>query len=561
MVFNRILAAFAFQATCMAVPPEGYHPVIFAGPLMGQTLETRFHESKLCTVLEWEGLWLGDHMFEAVSDLAHHPTFLPCLLEGLSLHGFTDANVSIPNRNVDVRSQLSDFDHLAFAGKWAEKLIEAGYELDISLGYRPYDWRLGVNDWRAASFPEYKMQVEDLVGKAGGSPAVLSGISMAGPFTHAFLAWVREQDSSWADKFVHAFVPVGGPWNGAVMALLGTLSSVGGTYSMAGDCPHCLPFPEKSEPVEDGNFVKHLFSDLKGVVTNYLDRKVSEVAWTWPVMYWMSPAVDYSHSPPRDPAVVSFQHGKTPPQCEGKTSTRCGDPFTREGWYLDDPTYVEATQCAECHKVRSGTQCQEGFDRADDNWVTDLCCKKHQCDVSSYAASELPQLLHKIGRHDSHRMMSYAARVHSSDDPEVPVHCIYGHNIKTHSHLKYSHEHELDELLVTLGDGDQTVHKESLEVCERWPSTVKVYKIPGLKHASASQCDDVAEIITAIATNDDAAWKAWKAPAYENVRAAPGSVVEVKDLFHKPTTFMDRLYQFLSLVPEVPHGEVARLVV
>jgi hypothetical protein len=540
MVFYRIVVAFAFQAMCMAVPPEGYHPVIFAGPLLGQTLETRFHESKLCTVREWEGLWLGNAMFEAVKDLPQHPAFIPCLLEGLSLRGFADANLSIPNRNVDVRSPLSEFDFLAFAGKWADKLIDAGYELDISLGYRPYDWRLGVNDWRDASFPEYKKQVEDLVGKAGGSPAILSGISMAGPFTHAFLSWVREIDTSWPGKFVHAFVPVGGPWNGAVMALLGTLSSVIATFDTKGDCPNCLPFAEKAQPMESGNVVSPLLS-LKGAVTDYLDKKVSAVAWTWPVMYWMSPTVDYSQNPPRDPKVVSFQHGRTPPQCAGETSTRCGDPFTREGWYLDDPAYVEATQCAECYKVRSGTQCQEGFDLADDNWVTDLCCKKHQCDVSSYAASELPQLLGKIGRPDSQRMMSYAASVQTSNDPGVPVHCIYGHNIKTHSHLTFTHEQKLDELVVTLDDGDQTVHKKSLEVCERWHSTVKVYKIPGLKHASATQCDDVAEIIAAIATNDDAAWKAWKAPAYENVRGAPGAVAEVKDLFHKPTTLT--LYQ------------------
>lgn len=532
---------------CKATPPDGYHPVVFAGPLIGQTLETRFHSSLLCGSGEWKGLWLGDEFFKVVSEgVTYHPTFVHCLLEGLSLAGFTEHNTSIPDPNVDVRATLTEFDKAIFGGKWTAKLVEAGYEVGTSIGFQAYDWRLSVKDWQQTVFPEFKQQVEELVSKAGGSPAVLSGNSMAGPFTHAFLAWTRTQDKSWTKKFVHAFVPVGGPWDGSVQDLLGTLSSILGTYSTFGECPACKPFPEKAEPLEKDDTQNRMFSDLIGVATNLLDAAVSQAAWTWPVMYWMSPGVDYSHGTTSSKKVVNFQHGRTPPQCLGETSTRCGDAFTRSGWYLDDPKYVEETECAECHKVASGSKCRDGFDRADDNWITDLCCKRHKCDASAYTAAELPELFHKLNRESSARMMSYAQSVHTTADPGVPVHCIYGHNIKTHSRLSFMHETKLDDLLVTFADGDAVVHQESLEVCDHWPSTQKVYKIPGLKHGGgAYNCDDIAELILSIATNDDAAWKAWTSPTYETVRADNGSLASVQELFHKPATFIDRLVQLV----------------
>lgn len=259
----------------------------------------------------------------------------------------------------------------------------------------------------------------------------------------------------------------------------------------------------------------------------------------------MSTAVDYTHDPPDDRQVITMMNGRAPKECLSESSSHCGDSFTREGWHFDNPNYTNATQCAECYHVDGiTTSCKKGFDLADNNWVTDLCCKKHTCDGRDYRSSELPQLMDKIGRLHSGRMMAYAADAQTTSDPGVPVHCIHGYNIKTDAHLSYksTDSSKVNGLRITLDDGDGTVDLKSLEVCTRWSSTVKVYKVPGLLHGKGLSCDDVADVVKAIAINDDAAWKAWKEPAYEDVRGPKGTVASLEQLFDRPPTFMESAY-------------------
>ena len=87
--------------------------------------------------------------------------------------------------------------------------------------------------------------------------------------------------------------------------------------------------------------------------------------------------------------------------------------------------------------------------------------------------------------HDEAERMKYALSVGTTEDPGVPTHCIYSHNVRTFSHLTFPAGGAFAEIGASdeIGDGDGTVHSDSLYVCERWKSTVKVYKLPGVPHS------------------------------------------------------------------------------
>merc|ERR1712050_113868 len=72
---------------------------------------------------------------------------------------------------------------------------------------------------------------------------------MAGPYMHSFISWTQSNDPSWAGRYVHAIVPVGGPWNGATNALTALVSSAMSAFDFAGDCPRCTP-PQRTAPTQ-----------------------------------------------------------------------------------------------------------------------------------------------------------------------------------------------------------------------------------------------------------------------------------------------------------------------
>merc|ERR1712182_5743 len=112
--------------------------------------------------------------------------------------------------------------------------------------------------------------------------------------------------------------------------------------------------------------------------------------------------------------------------------------------------------------------------------------------------------------------MEYALTQSTTTDPGVPVHCIISHHIQTYKSLEFRNT-EAKDAIVNLGDGDQTVHSDSLEVCVRWPSTKKVYKIPGVKHGSMLDVGQVVDVLQALALDDEKAWRDWKEPAMSEV--------------------------------------------
>ena len=118
--------------------------------------------------------------------------------------------------------------------------------------------------------------------------------------------------------------------------------------------------------------------------------------------------------------------------------------------------------------------------------------------------------------HDEAEHMKYALSVGTTEDPGVPTHCIYSHNVRTFSHLTFPAGGVFAEIgaSVEMGDGDGTVHADSLSVCERWKSTVKVYKLPGVPHTGIISVGQVHDVIVAVAKGDDAALDAWTSPAF-----------------------------------------------
>lgn len=134
-------------------------------------------------------------------------------------------------------------------------------------------------------------------------------------------------------------------------------------------------------------------------------------------------------------------------------------------------------------------------------------------------------------------MMEYSLEVDTTSDPGVPVHCIYSHNVQTFNWLKMSknhddsHHEDVGNTRFIMDDGDQTVDHSSLEVCDRWESTLKTYKVPGVAHSSMLNVEQVLDVIIAVATEDQATLDAWTPPKYSEIlprerAVSPGVLVK-----------------------------------
>lgn len=533
MASRRILGAAAAAALASAAPPEGYHPVVISGPLIGQSLEILDDTplSACNTDGQWKWIWGNPNMSK---------TDTLCLIAQLGLDGWDSSEQrSIAKAKIQVRPlggfnasgfrSLNDFAGARIldgaATRLSPKLEKRGYELEKSYFGHSYDWRLSVHEWESTSFPELARTIEKAVKLADGRGAVLTGISMAGPYTHSFLSWAKRMDPTWAKKNVHAFVPVGAPFNGAVMAWTAVVSSALQTFSTDGLCPRCMPAkPPKKEAMEQG-FIDQFKSWFSLKAMDAADTVLTSLIASWPSMYFMSPAVDYSTNPPTDSLVTTILNGEAPAQCSlaKDIATECGATGTEEGWAFDNPNYLEAAQCAECQKIGAHQACPAGFEQTYNGYFINLCCRKHECQAEQYRASELPSLLRKLGRETDAQRLEYAQTVQTTNAPEVPVHCIIGHNIQTFSNLSFANRGSLakgEQATIILDDGDMTVDAKSLEVCTRWSSTVKTYRVPGGVHASLLDVDQITDVIVAVAVNDEPFLDAWKEPSYDEVKTS-----------------------------------------
>lgn len=125
----------------------------------------------------------------------------------------------------------------------------------------------------------------------------------------------------------------------------------------------------------------------------------------------------------------------------------------------------------------------------------------------------------------------------TTTDPGVPVHCIFSHNLPTDRYVTLTtgageKRNEVKNRQIELSDGDGTVSVEgSLDVCTRWDSTVKTYKVPGIVHRYLMEVEQAADVIVAVATDNKDAWSAWTAPKPSNIRFMSGNGdIEVKDV-------------------------------
>lgn len=231
-------------------------------------------------------------------------------------------------------------------------------------------------------------------------------------------------------------------------------------------------------------------------------------------MYWMSPGIDLSAKPPRDPFVATLPNGQEAPAClvSQLLGAVCGASQTNDGVSFDNSRYLDHDECAECVKSSKLRKCEDGFEKAYTGLALNYCCRRHQCALKSYRASEAPELLRKIGRPEHAAMMEYALSQGTTSDPGVPVHCIISYNIQTFNNLSVFVYPRGAQANVTLDDGDGTVDFESLNVCTRWPSTVKTYRVEGVKHGGMLDVAQLVDILEAVAVGDDAKWKDWKEP-------------------------------------------------
>jgi len=132
-------------------------------------------------------------------------------------------------------------------------------------------------------------------------------------------------------------------------------------------------------------------------------------------------------------------------------------------------------------------------------------------------------------------MMEYALSVETSSDPGVPVHCVFGGNVATPYKFSFQSSEDVttSSLKLTLADGDGTVDEDSLKVCTRWSSTVKTYKVTGAVHNGFLDIDQVVDIIAAVATNNETAWRNWKTPLPSELKVSNNSTFATPQQIYK----------------------------
>jgi len=282
-------------------------------------------------------------------------------------------------------------------------------------------------------------------------------------------------EPGWSRKFIFAWVPVAAPWNGAVNDFN---TVAGGTLVASADQDTDLGGGLEFEcagcnpSLEDrktrrGRGVNKI-TKFAGNLLSKLPGEVTKTMMTFPSMYWLMPRVDHSHKKPTDVSYLSVTTG-------GKTKT--------------------------------------------------------------YAASEVHEYFEDVlHNHPGAQMLRYATDHPTTTDPGVPVHCVYSYNLPTDVNVEvtFANEDDLDpeSMKIQLGDGDGTVPTVgSLDVCTRWKSTVRTYTLPGVVHSAMYNVQQVADVLLAVATEDEASLEAWTSPKPDDIRfmSAKGEI-EVRDV-------------------------------
>merc|ERR1712137_67846 len=445
---------------------------------------------------------------------------LLCLKENLMLAGFDKkTNRSIPVSGVQIRplgGATGSLEAMTSCGVQVHKYLiqrleNIGYVLNKTILGHAYDWRLSVHDWMDHYFPALQEIVERLQEQTGNT-VILTGISLAAPYTNVFLQWMSKTDKSWAKKYVHAFVPVSGPFNGAILDTGGLVAdnsfmSEFFAASAAHVCPRCSPPLWNITPPR--NFSQYALDILLSPIRNVIKH--------YPVFYWVAAGIDYSLDPPKDPLVITRM--KRAPQC----NCFCGANETHSGQKLK-PSYLNQTQCAECETKFWFSNCRTGFTLARKGLIRKVCCKMHQCIPEFYRASQLPDFFEKQERPDAADLMQYSLSVGASRDPGVTVHCVLSTNTQTVSQMLVPDSRK-GEFQFIFDDGDGVVSNESLNVCQRWKSTVGVYNFQNVVHGGMFYVKQAVDLLIAIFTDDEDTWKNWTQPSSSSYVVSPDTKV------------------------------------
>ena len=137
---------------------------------------------------------------------------------------------SIPSlAGVDYLTPGTLTNHVSYVfGPVIQALLETGgYEAGVNLDAASYDWRLppAALQQRDSYFSNTLETVERLYRQNDNTPVVLLCHSLGCKVGHYFLNYCRtHRGQSWIDRYVHTYMPVGGPHLGAPKALRAVLS-------------------------------------------------------------------------------------------------------------------------------------------------------------------------------------------------------------------------------------------------------------------------------------------------------------------------------------------------
>lgn len=412
------------------------------------------------------------------------------------------------------------------------RLEEAGYKVDETLFGHPYDWRMSVHTWRDTSFKILQEDIEK-ASRMSRLRVVVTALSMGCPYATAFFAWAGKE---WCKLYIQAFVPFNGGFTGSVNGMQSVMAGlIGSSLPVQGSCPTCLPREGETQAVGISPLAILLGPALPvGSLLKRIDHGIGNVINTCPSAYWMMPQVDYTQNPPADPVVISFPKGIPNRACSkmgvgagdngtaslARTFAGCGASRTADGSSLKR-SFLKKEECAECKWVTSlglREPCGDGFLAAQTASLLSrvprpellasalpqtLCCRRHTCaPARGFKASELPEMFASLGDELGEKLARYAKSVPTSGDPGVPVYCVFSTNVKTPEQLTMSASSgEL--AAITFGNGDKVVHAASLEVCSRWNSTVRTFRINNTVHGSIQKVPSAIDVLLAVATSGD----------------------------------------------------------
>jgi lysophospholipase-3 len=92
----------------------------------------------------------------------------------------------------------------------------------------------------------------------------------------------------------------------------------------------------------------------------------------------------------------------------------------------------------------------------------------------NYTTKDIPDFFNDINYQLGHEQYKMASPALITEPPGVPLHCIYGLGVNTPELFTWARGYFPDyQPVISYGDGDGTVNRQSLEVCRKWANDTK----------------------------------------------------------------------------------------